>query len=223
MIRRARSQRVAMAPGDAGFTLLELLVALSLLALIMASVPGLVRLVGRSVQVAGEVTRSHADRPALDTIADILAEARPVLVLSDDGKRRVKFRGTPTSVQFIAPGRIGDSGGLVSYNLEFLPNRRGRSQLMLSRTLFGVETATDQAATADVRVPLPAAYRIAFRYFGPSGDDATSSWSDTWDIGDVLPELVEITVTSARVWATGTNAVTVPLRLYQAPGVVRNR
>jgi len=208
---------VQPATRDAGFTLLELLVALTLLALVIAAVPGLVRMAGRSIQIAGELTRSHADVAALDAIADKLSEARPLTIQQDDGSRRIQFWGTEDSVRFVAPGVVGDSGGLLTYELGLTQNRAGQPVLALTRVPFTPDESDGQPSGGDVRMPMPATRRLAFRYYGPQGDDATPTWSDRWEQTTSLPQLVEIRTLSVWTWSPQIRTVMVPLRLYQVP------
>jgi len=205
------------APFDAGFTMLELLVSLTLLALVVAAVPGIVRMAGRSVQIAGELTRSHADIAALDAIADKLSEAHPLTIQQDDGTRRIQFWGTEDSVRFVAPGVVGDSGGLLTYELGLTQNRAGQSVLTLTRFPFTLNESDEQPSGGDVRMPMPSTRRLAFRYFGPQGDDATPVWSDRWEQTTSLPQLVEIRTLSVWTWSLQIRTVMVPLRLYQVP------
>jgi hypothetical protein len=197
--------------------MLELLVALTLFALMIAAVPALVRMAGRSVQIAGELTRSHADVAALDAIADKLSEARPLTIQQDDGSRRIQFWGTEDSIRFVAPGLVGDTGGLLTYELGLIQNRAGQPVLALARYPFTVDQSDGQPSGGDVRLPMPATRKLAFRYFGPQGDDATSVWSNRWEQTKSLPQLVEIGTLSVWNRAPRTRTVMVPLRYYEVP------
>jgi len=209
--------------GEAGFTLVELLASLTILALLTASVPGIIRMAGQSMRVAGDITRAHADIPALDAISGKLAEARPIARLQDDGSRIVEFFGTETSVRFLAPGTVGASGGLIAYELGLAQNRAGQPMLALARVLSSLSEETGRPQASDIRVPMPATHKIEFRYFGPRGDDLALSWGSTWENAAYLPQLVEIRTLTARRYAPQIRTVTVPLRLYQAPDPNRRR
>jgi len=204
-------------PADAGFTLLELLVALTLLALIAAAVPGIVRTAGRSIQIAAELTRSHADVSALDTIADKLSEARALMVRQDDGSRHIQFWGTEDAVRFIAPGFVGDRPGLLVYEVGLVPNRAGQLVLAVTRSPLALGEAEGVSAGGDIRLPMPSTHRLAFRYFGAQDDDLTPVWSDRWERTNGLPQMVEITIGSGWAWSQKLRTVIVPLRLYQIP------
>jgi general secretion pathway protein J len=206
---------------DAGFTILELLVSLTLLALIVASVPAIVRMAGKSMQVAGGLTRAHADIPALTAIGDKLSQARPLMAIADDGSRRVQFWGTEQSVRFIAPGVLGESGGLIMYELGLAQSRAGPPILALTRTLM-TDSETDGGPTHnDIRTPMPMTRRLSFRYFGAQTSDEPPGWSDRWDTADTIPQLVEIRTLSARTYAAQVRTITVQLQLYQTPAAKR--
>jgi general secretion pathway protein J len=208
---------------DAGFTILELLVSLTLLALIVAAVPGIVRMAGKSVQVAGGLTRAHADIPALTAIGDKLSQARPLMAIADDGSRRIQFWGTEESVRFIAPGVLGESGGLITYELGLAQSRAGPPILALTRTLM-IDSETDGGPSHDdIRTPMPMTRRLSFRYFGSQASDEAAGWSDRWDSVDAIPQLVEIRTFSARAYAPQVRTITVQLQLYQTPVAKRRR
>ena len=208
---------------DAGFTILELLVSLTLLALIVVAVPGIVRMAGKSMQVAGGLTRAHADIPALTAIGDKLSQARPLMAIADDGSRRIQFWGTEESVRFIAPGVLGESGGLIMYELGLAQPRAGPPILALTRTLM-TDTETDGGSSqGDIRTPMPMTRRLSFRYFGSQTSDQPPGWSDRWDTVDAIPQLVEIRTFSARSYAPQVRTITVLLQLYQTPAAKRTR
>jgi len=218
----SRCQR-KRAASDAGFTLLELLVSLTLLALIAVLVPSLVRMAGRSVRFAGDLTRAQSEIPALDALADQLSQARPLKVLGDNGKRSVVFSGSDTSVSFVAPGIIGGSGGLVMYHLALTTNRAGLPVPALSRTLFDGDYQGEQSAPADIRFPMPATRRLAFRYFGSQDSGLSASWSDHWDATDIIPQNVEISAVTTREGRSQTRTVTVTMFHYEPPAPTQRR
>ena len=205
-----------------GFTLIELLVSLSLLALMMAAVPALVRMTGKSMQVADDLTRSHADVQALTAIADKVADARPLMAVDDDGAKHIQFWGSETSVHFIAPGNVGVSGGLVVYDLGQIQGRSGTPMLALSRTVVRSSKDDDHDTAADIRIPMPETRRLAIRYFGTLDKDEAAVWSDHWEQTGSLPQLIEISTFSARRPSLSIRTVTVALRHYVPPDA-RNR
>jgi len=217
------NDRQAGYASDGGFTLLELLVSLTLLALMAAVVPSLVRMAGRSAQFAADLTRSQSEIPAIEALADHLSKARPLKTVQDDGQKRVLFSGTESSISFVAPGIVGRNGGLVSYELGLITNRAGRRVLALSRAILDGEAKVDPAASSDVRVPMPAVQQVAFRYFGPQDSGSDPSWSDRWDAQELLPQLVEMRTVTVRRGASRSHTVIVALEHYEPPSPTKPR
>ena len=202
---------------DAGFTIIELLVTLTLVALVLAMTPSLVGMAGRGLRVAGELTRGQSDVAALDAIGDKLSEARPLTKLQDDNTRRVQFSGTSNSVKFVAPGVVHSYGGLLTYELGLVRTAGGGSVLALRRYPFHAEDPDSPPSGGDLRTPMPATTRLAFRYYGPQGDDGAMGWTDNWESASYLPQLVEIRTQSRWAYAPQIRTVIAPLRFYQKP------
>ena len=97
---------------DAGFTVLELLVALALLALMLAAMPSALRLGARALSAAVDLERNAERRAAMDFIEQRLVQASPIYEHRADGRSRIAFRGAATAVTFVAPAASGSMGGL---------------------------------------------------------------------------------------------------------------
>src|SRR5687767_8069113 len=98
---------------QSGFTLIELLVSLALLAVIMAFIPGTLR-IGQRVWEKDEAIERRA---ALSTfrryLEQRLAEAIPIHARDGEAGLRIEFTGRPDRVAFIAPAETGPAGGGV--------------------------------------------------------------------------------------------------------------
>ena len=207
-------RRAAPNAGQAGFTILELLVSLAFLALMAAAIPSIVAMAGRSIGLAGGLTRAHADVAALEAIGNKLAEARPLMQMNEDGSRRILFHGTADNVHFIAPGFVGTSGGLITYELGLTRDRSARPMLGLVRTLLS-RGADPSDIVTDIRTPMPNTRQLSIRYFGPLDDDRTPGWTDRWDVPDALPQLVELRTVSYTGLVPQTHTIIVALRFFE--------
>lgn len=169
-----------------GFTLVEMLVALSIFAAIAAMGVGLLRssidtqdAVQGRLQAMGGVNRLRA------VMANDLAQALPRATRGPSGEAVPAFIGTSTGFAFVHAGAGGSDAGRpdierVGYAMMGNEWRRA-SQPMLDGTALGAgDRLVDDIAA------------VAVRYRSIDG-----SWSDTWASGadDRLPRAVEVRLT----------------------------
>jgi general secretion pathway protein J len=175
--------------GIRGFTLLELILALSIVGAVLVIMFGGLR-VGLAAWQRGEHRAADLDhaRSLVLLLEHALEGAFPYRVTSDDGQGpRILFEGQPDrlilvtlsppfpaagSVAFTAMSLSGEAGGLT-LRQQALPN---------PVALDAIEPVLVDATTTAVR----------FRYLGGKPED----WQDRWDIGkeQTLPRAVEITL-----------------------------
>lgn len=182
----------------AGFTLLELLVALILLGLISTLALGGVRLGARTwetvSQKAGENGRTQMVRAFL---ARELAQAVPVYVADGGRERRLFYEGDSESLVFVAP--LAPHFGLGGFQrLELLMDDDPESgkRLILKRRRF--HRADDWDAPVDedddeIHLLLDGIGEVQFAY-RESARDGAAAWSDDWRGRDELPALVRLRV-----------------------------
>ena len=90
------------AAGAAGFTLLELLVAITLLGLLMAALFGGLRLGARAWDIGAErIAAATRLQTAQQFIRTRLSEALPAFVVLPDGEEIVAFQGTSEEMSFV--------------------------------------------------------------------------------------------------------------------------
>lgn len=196
---------------DAGFTLVEMLVALALLALMLASMPSALRLGLRALSAAEDLERAAARQAATDFMEQRLVQASPIYEHRADGRSRVAFRGDATSVTFIAPAASGATSSLYSFEFKAATDVAGRNGVAASFASYRPGSdRPDSRAPRQERLLLPET-GVAFRYFGAATPRSAPQWNEVWDATDNLPELVEVRLMAAR---SGTSRVLlVPLRL----------
>lgn len=175
-----------------GFTLVELLVGITLVVLIATLAYGGIQLSTRSWDKAESVIAASDEmRLAHGFIRAQLAQARPIFLEEADGDR-VAFRGGPQRVLFIAPMPVqrSNTGMLYLFSLRFSQQAK---QPLLEVGYAGYFPGTTpfpdtEPAASTVLVENGEAGEIA--YFGAHEPGEPPGWHERWERRDAFPELV---------------------------------
>ena len=188
---------------DDGFSIIEVVISLTLMALILAALPNALRLSGRAWTTTQQLERSDALDAALTTIDGLLARAMTLYRANDDGTRGIVFSGQPTAVSFLtATSRGPQGGGLYRYEISSAQTGEGSNTLILKSGLVANLLQSAQSATlGDEHTLIENLATVSFRYFGtpsnakPSLDEPLqSTWLTAWNDPTKLPELIEVEV-----------------------------
>jgi general secretion pathway protein J len=193
-----------------GFTMVELMIALVLLALMSAVLFGSLNLAGRSSDAgAAKADASSGMRLAGDYLRTQLAAQHPQRM------RKVQdfpllFGGEADQLRYAAalPGRVG-LGGIWYYRLKVeTVAGRDKPSLILERMIPDL-SAPDmpQFADAEHSVLADDIKEVKFGYYGISntaGVDEAPTWRDQWDDPQLLPQLIRVDVIPAKgpAWPT---------------------
>jgi general secretion pathway protein J len=176
---------------EQGFTLIEMLVAVSLLAMLMGVLFSGLDLA--SHHLASQSARlDRASRSAL--VQTVLrAELSDALPLRDPGVGplgNIAFDGRGDGVTFVGPSPASvTSGGLQKLSIEFGDYNRGQGRLLAFWSLFG--SADDGAARRSVL--LDQVGRVSFSYFGSLSGEPPD-WQQSWENTTKLPSLIRVSV-----------------------------
>jgi prepilin-type N-terminal cleavage/methylation domain-containing protein len=188
-----------------GFTLLEALVAMVIMAVIMTTAFGALRLGGRSWEAG--VARA-SDNESYRAVADLLRrQVSQVIPLSwpDGTEERIAFEATPERLRFVAPApQQYRHAGLFEFGLS-AQRQDYDTNLVFSYIPFNPDADAFRTASSHQQVVLvEGVQKVSFDYFGTPGTTAsvragTSSepprWHQRWDEeAQRLPSLIRVRI-----------------------------
>ena len=194
MMSAARTHRPSRIQRHAGgFTLVELLVALTLFALMSVLMFGGLRFGLRAWESGGERIDEAAQVEVVQNLLRrALSQARPPWDHEDRETLSV-FSGTPDTLSFVAPlPSHSGSGGLAVFLLSERQNSDGAS-LALVWKIFRPDNL-DSAAFDEDRLLLENIGGIEFAYYGRFDASRPPNWLDQWDGLLGLPQLIRVRV-----------------------------
>lgn len=171
-----------------GFTLIETLIALTLIGLMMAGLFASLRFGARAWEAGdARMTATQAQAAHNGLLRQLISGTVPRLILPD-GDWVAGLEGTADRLTVLGPWvNPHGPGGLHLFELKTAADGKG---LLLDWWLARLPRPT--AAAAPGRVLLPGVEGIGFRYFGAWGDSAQPVWRDDWPANRRLPLLVAI-------------------------------
>ncbi len=182
-----------------GFTLLELLISITLLGLILVLLFGGLRLGVRSWDaVQRQVDNLNSVRSIEGFLRTQMEKAYPYTWKAIP-TAQLAFLGERNKVQFVSemPQRIG-SGGLFAVSLEIEQTNAGRRLLWryipVSAEMKDFSTLEQAKEMVLAGAELSAIDEIGLSYLGRENPASEPAWSDRWDSKVTLPLLIRIHV-----------------------------
>ncbi|RFD24989.1 general secretion pathway protein GspJ [Pseudomonas sp. GL93] len=170
---------------EQGFTLLEVLVVLSLLSVLLLLVSAALLGANRAVAKAQAYTVSLDEmRAAQQFLRTSISEALPLKLTDDDSQAEGFFIGTPERLQFVAtlPGVLG--GGIQRFTLQ----RVGQDL----QVAFSQRAAHANPQRDEPQVLLHNVEALQFSYRGVSPLGQPTDWLSAWPWPRRLPTAVRI-------------------------------
>ena len=172
-----------------GFTLLEIMIVLSLLGVLLALVGGALLGANRAVLKAQRYTVSlDESRAAQQFLRTSISEALPLDVTEDDSQTNGSFVGAPQRLQYVAtlPGVLG--GGIQRFTLQLTER-----ELQVAFARFESNAQVSVPATrSEPQVLLKNVEDLQFSYRGLSPKGQATGWISDWPWTKRLPYAVRI-------------------------------
>jgi len=189
-----------------GFTLVELLLAITLMSILLGLTYSGLRAATRSAErgeqilaVGGEIRSAHQFvRRQLNQMLPL-----PFAVENSSEETRIVFEGDARHIQYVAPmpGYLGAGGPQVQL-LEFADDGDGFVLQFSNALLQGFEQA--RLFDREPVILLKGVDSAAFEFLGRDPDGQLTGWVSSWDQPDVLPVAVrlnlEFSVQSTLRW-----------------------
>lgn len=182
MNRAGQSQR--------GFTLLELLIAVTLLSLLTTMLVAGFRLGTRHMERQTMRLERASQIPAAEGFLRArLADAQP-FVDESSPRRSIVFDGRPDGLEFVGVAPEGLTiGGLQLFSVDLIGRTGG--QLRVHWQVFAVpESGTGQSAAETVL--LDGVSRLSFHYYGIVPPAKRPGWHRAWQGMEYLPSLIRL-------------------------------
>ena len=174
----------------AGFTLVELLIAIALFGLILTGLYSGLRMATRASD-AGEAHATDSDelRAVMGFLRFELGQVYP-LVFSDEDDQQVIFEGEPDRLMFVA--RLPQHRGVEGAYLISLVADQDRLVLRYRLTKPDRQYLFESGDTGKEVVVVPGVENVGFSYYGKRGRSAR--FYSRWDDPERLPKLVRMRI-----------------------------
>jgi general secretion pathway protein J len=186
-----------------GFTLLELLIAITLLAMLSVMLMGGLRLGTRVWERSAAVGERVDDlRIAGDFLQASLGAAYPLLDLTDPTNPVLRFSGERDGLRYLAPmpEALG-AAGMAQVDLRLVRGADGAGNLVID---VRHELAFADAAPLPTSLLLEGVQSVEIGYYGAEERGQKVEWRDAWHSKTWLPQLIRIRVTfpvgDERAW-----------------------
>ncbi len=183
---------------SSGFTLLEVMLATMLLALLLAGTYGAIRTAVRSMH-SGEsaIDRTNRLRVAEEFMRRQISRIMPLAFGRDTSTNtNYVFEGSANTMRFVAamPGYLSKGGPYVQ-TLSFAGNRRGGKQLLFTDAMLNGFDLDNKDTTTEPSILLDQIQDGRFEYRTLDEQGQLTDWSDKWEDSSVTPVMVRIEVT----------------------------
>ena len=178
-----------------GYTLIEMLVAITVFSLILVLLSGGFFFADASRRASQHSMDSIEQIRQTRWILDRYLGAAQSVWVSRDNERLLFFNGRQDLLVFVAdmPAHLG-TGGLYQIRLQVVDEQDGR-QLQLERQLIHPQLFdSEDLSTTSSAALIRQVSNVEFSYFGSLKDEDTGEWYSEWLNPESLPELVQVSI-----------------------------
>jgi general secretion pathway protein J len=179
--------------GEAGFTLVELLIAVTLLALLTTLVFGALKYAGRAWAETDHRAVAAADLSAVQAVfRHAITGAYPAFASADPTDHEITFDGAGEWLALVAPLPAAIASG-VEAQQRFFVEGEGQSRALVMGWRFDLPSSDEATPSPENRVRLLDHVRaLRFAYYGALDPTQAPGWWERWSGYARLPELVRV-------------------------------
>ncbi len=190
-----------MRAGKGGFTLLEMVVALSILALIAGSVAVTLRLAAGSMERGDEEARGTARlRAGIGILVRAIRSSDPAGIPMDNGASAPYFTGARDGIRFLSAAPASAVSGRGYRLLSFFggEDAGGTGMALSESSPFRIDGAQGWEGTDSPRVIIRGAGEVSFSYSPGPSKEGTWEWVESWEAAEKggLPAAVRVEFTT---------------------------
>lgn len=185
-----------------GFTLLEILIAMTLLSIMLLLIFGTLRISMKSWDAGEKEAAETTNRLIVQRfLRKQLTSAQPLVDNFSEDEPAFSFQGRHDRLQFVSllPVRAGLRGP-HKFSL-YLAEDGDRKNFMVRIEPF-YPVFEDVEAKSEEVILLENVEHLAFAYYGQEEPGAEAGWMDAWEEKNHLPKLIKLTVqlVGAKEW-----------------------
>lgn len=171
---------------QAGFTLIETLVALALLSLMTVFATGAIVVMSRTRQVEARIAERSNMEAVERHLTQTLSDMRTLFAVGTDQNAQLVFSGESGSVSFV--GLLSDRlerGGLYWLHYGVTANAVFALDYQLYRPLHRFKSGQSEDLLSNVE-------NVSFNYFGAAKNGEPARWFNQWRRKDTLPGAISV-------------------------------
>lgn len=186
-----------------GFTLLEMLIAFSLVSLLFLALFASFNTIGRSWDAADtRMNKTEDMRLISDFLRRQLAQAMVVRIAGEKEAKVYAFEGTATSLRYAAPLQpLQHQGGVFLIELNIVAGKDAKTLEMLFAPYRPELTWEDAFAEAEPVLIFEGLQAAEFEYFGAEAEGKDPDWTSDWEDKPRYPDMLKLTLADKeRAW-----------------------
>ncbi|MDX9669576.1 MULTISPECIES: prepilin-type N-terminal cleavage/methylation domain-containing protein [unclassified Pseudomonas] len=173
-----------------GFTLLEVMITMSLMGLLMVLIASTLTLSNRTLSISEYYsTRLSEIRSAQSFIRKSLQQSLPIVFLRDGKNTDWIFDGERQQLRFVAPMPPPLLGGVKIHSIELADNDEASSNLQVS---FRQTPTQGVNAWGEPQILLQNVQNLRISYRGLDNNQRVTNWLENWPWPERLPQYIKV-------------------------------